>query len=566
MPKRTRRTLTKTDCEQNGSSSELVVLLHGYTHTPKHLDDVRSTVKESLPNADLMVPDYLAGLFANTSPQKVAEQLVQYIGDAVALRTKRPDGKPYDRIRLIGHSAGALLLRKAYVIAMGYDSDHVEMGKTQPRVWATKVDRLILMAGINRGFSLEKQPEDMSWVKFQAQKLGCAILSLTHSGKFIRSLRQGSPFITNLRIEWIRLSQGSAVELPQTIQLLGDFDDVVTENDNVDVATDRNFKYLKVNDTGHGSIVRFREPDIGEHRQEQFRYALATPFDAIEGDMIPNTTVDPSKDQIVFIMHGIRDTGLWTNALGQAIKAQSQTAHVSVGSYGYFPMLRFLLLGARQKNVRWFMDEYTEAIARYPNAALSYIGHSNGTYLIASALKRYKACTMARIAFAGSVVRADYDWNDLVRHQGRVQSIRNDVASADWIVGVFPGFFELLDFSDLGTAGHNGFTKEEGRKNTGKSFFKGGHGAAIQPQNHDSLARFALTGEIVRDDRLLVEQQSGFVAMAAKLCWAIWGTIAIALIGIGILATSFFSSLLSVPLVISWLLYACLVLLLLYTL
>jgi hypothetical protein len=170
---------------------------------------------------------------------------------------------------------------------------------------------------------------------------------------------------------------------------------------------------------------------------------------------------------------------------------------------------------------------------------------------------------MDRIAFAGSVVRSDYDWDQLVR-QGRVQTIRNDVASADWIVGIFPGFFELLRFSDLGTAGHNGFADHEGKKNT-VAYFKGGHGAALQPQNHDSLARFALTGEIVREDKLLVKQQSTIVALVAKLCWAVWAAIAIALLVLGFVMVSLLA-LLSVPVGVSWLLYAGLVLLLLYTL
>ncbi|MBD2035631.1 hypothetical protein H6F76_11430 [Leptolyngbya sp. FACHB-321] len=464
---------------------------------------------------------------------------------------------------MVGHSAGALILRKTYVMAMGYDSDHVMLGKIPQRAWATKVDRIILMASINRGFSLAQRPEDMNWIKFQLQRLGFALLALTNTGRFIRRLQRGSPFVANLRIDWIRLSQNSTAVLPQTIQLLGDLDDVVCEEDNVDVATDQNFKYLKVRDTGHESIVRFQEPEIGAYRKARFQHALTTPFEAIEGDIIPDATVDLSVDQVVFIMHGIRDTGLWTNAVRQAIEAQKKTAYVSVAGYGYFPMLRFLLLGARQTNVHWFMDEYTEAIARHPRAALSYIGHSNGTYLIASALERYRACTMDRIAFAGSVVRSDYDWDGLVR-QGRVQTIRNDVASADWIMSIFPGFFELLRFSDLGTAGHNGFAAHEGKKNT-VAYFKGGHGAALQPQNHNSLAHFALTGEVVREDTLLVKQQSNVVAMVSKLCWAVWAAIAIALLLLGFAIVSLLA-LLSVPAGVSWLLYACLVLLLLYTL
>ena len=50
-------------------------------------------------------------------------------------------------------------------------------------------------------------------------------------------------------------------------------------------------------------------------------------------------------------------------------------------------MLPFLLSAYRRKNVEWLMDRYTEVVARYPNATVSYIGHSNGTYLLAKALE-----------------------------------------------------------------------------------------------------------------------------------------------------------------------------------
>jgi hypothetical protein len=68
--------------------------------------------------------------------------------------------------------------------------------------------------------------------------------------------------VANLRVQWIRLSQVPD-KLPPTIQLLGDLDDVVAEEDNVDVLADANFTYLKVRDTGHYSIRNFKDPDTG---------------------------------------------------------------------------------------------------------------------------------------------------------------------------------------------------------------------------------------------------------------------------------------------------------------
>jgi hypothetical protein len=290
----------------------------------------------------------------------------------------------------------------------------------------------------------------------------------------------------------------------------------------------------------------------------------------LEGDVIPNAhEVGQSKNHIVFVMHGIRDMGLWTIGVEQTVETVAQqlgqSVEVITAGYGYFPMLRFLFLGARQKNVRWFMDKYTEAIARYPDAKVSFIGHSNGTYLLASALKHYRACKVHRVAFAGSVVPKDYPWDELVQH-GRVHEIRNDIASADWVVGVFPGLFELLKISDIGTAGHNGFQDDAPKKKSIPAYFKGDHGAAIQPENHTSLAHFILTGEVIKPkEELLVAQQEAWAVLLAKFCWAIWLVIAAIAVSLGFLFTCLLS-LAGISSVVAWLLYAGFILLLLYTL
>ena len=110
------------------------------------------------------------------------------------------------------------------------------------------------------------------------------------------------------------------------------------------------------------------------------------------------------------------------------------------------------------------MDQYTEARVRYPNAKFSYVGHSNGTYLVARALRDYAAAKFARIVFAGSVVRCDYDWEkyskaadgEICRHS-RVEKVLNYVATSDWVVAMFPKAMQLYRPIDLGGAGHDGF-------------------------------------------------------------------------------------------------------------
>ena len=112
--------------------------------------------------------------------------------------------------------------------------------------------------------------------------------------------------------------------------------------------------------------------------------------------------------------------------------------------------------------MKWFMDEYTETLARYPHATdIAFVGHSNGTYLLAEALRMYDSMRVNRVVFGGSVVPKDYAWC-CTPAQRAVERVRNYVASDDAVVALFPRFFELPVIrrvlgNNIGSAGFNGF-------------------------------------------------------------------------------------------------------------
>ena len=90
------------------------------------------------------------------------------------------------------------------------------------------------------------------------------------------------------------------------------------------------------------------------------------------------------------------------------------------------------------------MDSYTEELAHYPSATtFDFIGHSNGTYILASALQRYRTLKVNDVYFAGSVVPQKYKWTDLVAAK-RVGRVVNVVATNDWVVAIFPRLFEQI--------------------------------------------------------------------------------------------------------------------------
>jgi len=489
--------------------------------------DVRSSVEHMLPNADILVPEYSTWLLSNTTAIKLANALNDTIDEAF---NRKPEG--YEEVILIGHSIGSLLARKAYVIARGETEEvPVENFRQRSKTWASRVSRIVLMAGMNRGWSLSVASRPMLWPKAAVIWLGSPVARILGVGKLILGLQRGSPFVSNLTLQWLKLSQG--VPLPPVIQLLGTDDDIVAEADNIDFLAGQNFFYMRLSNTGHANVVDFQEALLGAKRRETLEFSINASIEALrtKNVLIPSLRPDPEVKKVIFVMHGIRDFGEWTSDAKKALLIEADRkktkAHIITSGYGYFSMGGFLLFGERQKNVRWFVDRYTQAKALYPKAAIEYLAHSNGTYLLASALRDYRSIDVDRVVFAGSVVRRDFDWGTLLQAQ-RVRSVRNYVATADWVVGFFPYFYELLNYSDIGGAGLLGFTSGDVNQ---IRYVPGQHGAAIGPQNLGELAAFLIgPGDTPPSSTLLQETQCGLIVAIARICWIVWLVLALVLI------------------------------------
>ena len=190
---------------------------------------------------------------------------------------------------------------------------------------------------------------------------------------------------------------------------------------------------------------------------------------------------------MVFVIHGIRDEGHWTQKIAararRIFELENPTKKIAVetSSYGYFSMLEFLSRSARRQKIHWLMDEYVEAKRRFPKAKFSYISHSNVTHPLAQALLDYPGVTFDRIAFAGSVVTSRFDWEPLLESK-QVGHVLNFTASHDWVVARFPRLAEIIPRlrhivgQNLGGAGVRSFRSDTVKNN---SHVIGGHSAAI---------------------------------------------------------------------------------------
>lgn len=578
----------KTD--SNMSERALIVLVHGFTKDPSNLDYVRDAVaatpqftrlekqqgdgegsqlvpiegSQAFPDADILVPELPFGLLSTAEPGEVVAGLLHTIDQA--WQKQLADGDPYRRIILVGHSMGALYARKIYVAACGENAREAPFESAlkkglaeleappldQPRPWAFAVERVVLLAGMNRGWSISHHISLSRSVVMQAGAAAGWIMDVVGGRPpIIFSARRGAPFITQLRIQWLamlRHAEDKRVGNALTVQLLGSIDDLVSPEDNVDLVTGREFVYLDVPQSGHENVVEMDATGAGVERREVFQRALAGDAAALKDlQVIPadtTVTVRPEVDGVIFVIHGIRDEGFWTHKIARRVIAKGRKLGKVIASetssYGYFPMLSFLKPRARQEKVEWLMDQYTEALATYPNAEDFYfVGHSNGTYLLAKALKDYPAARFKRIVFAGSVVHRKYDWSQFMPQQ--TEGVLNFVASADWVVALFPKALQSLRIQDLGSAGHDGFdtaVRMEDLGNAGHYGFDaadktpgiveagyvvGGHSAALREPVWDSIASFVITSNFEPPlGASLTNKQAWYVyypGLVAPLLW-----------------------------------------------
>lgn len=537
---------------ERGKGRTLVVLLHAFDRDNKTLDAIKNEIRREgeFEGADILQPNLPLGVFSMATTHEVVAQLLGLIDKAWNQRAL--EGRPYDSILFVGHSMGALIARKVYVAAKGASPDAEfeqalldelkQRGSApldSPRPWADKVSKIILFAGMNRGWSISHH---MNWSRAVFMQTGVAaghLLDIFYGRQpIVMEIRRGAPFITQLRLQWLSMENHLNPRV-DVVQMLGTQDDLVSPDDNLDLVVGNNFRYITVAYSNHENVINLQDETFGVFRVKALHEALATPAEPLldhDPCVSKMVRIDCRVSQVVFVMHGIRDEGHWTRQIARHIAARFHARYGAdvvveseTSSYGYFPMLSFLQPGARREKVEWFMDRYVEARVKYPHAQFHYVGHSHGTYLMAEALEKYPSVKFNHVVFAGSVVQRNFDWSRYTPE--RVNAVLNFVATADWVVAFFPKALQTMGVQDLGSAGHDGF--DSVKVVQPKSLYvEGGHSAALQEQVWDSIAEFVVSGAFEPPQRIIRAEQNPWVAYPAYVSPLILLLIALVLIGV----------------------------------
>lgn len=530
----------------------LIVAIRGWTNTGDWLLmgrpggefplETLEAIRSVLPESEVWAPSISLPMFCMESPESVSRKLFLAIDDYV---TARPE---LESVTLLGYSAGSILARRVFCMAHGASDDRHICNAASP--WAPKIHRLVMLAGITRGWEFSTASPDhvrfLSPVLFRIAKTIGAIKGLgkpaDERSPFIWRLQRGSPFVVSTRLQYIRVIESlrsrlegatesnalTASGIPSTVFLLGARDEYISPADCTELGPRSEFVYVELPGANHAQalIIADSQPETAFRRQRLVS-ALSESFQQLRRRdwVVPSADIDDYLDpmdlvgddhskgpdpkpveHVVIIVHGIRDQGFWTKRVAREIKTLARERGESVRapspSYGYFSMWDFVKPGGRERATRWFMERYADVQSHFPKAAISFVGHSNGTYIAARALQICPAIHLNRVVLTGSVVRCDYNWPKVSK---QVQHVLNYVGSADSVVAFLPAVFERIGLRvmDVGGAGAYGlewakeplrsklpFPLEEVR------FVKGGHGAAIGEGCWPEIARFVVKGEV----------------------------------------------------------------------
>lgn len=480
-------------------AQRLFVVVPGLQRRLAAWEPLLTRLRADVPDAAWLVHDHRAYPASRRSIHAYALDLAAAINERVALEAP-------ERITLIGHSFGGVLVRMAYLMASGV----LDGGARVTMPWVDAVDRIVLFAAMNRGFQSTRLQLWLRWPTRVALALPLPFFRL------LRDLHCGSDAMTDLRIAWIRHFRALGARQPVVIQLKGAADTLVHETDSVDVEQFPNARQVLVAGATHGNL-HMLPPG---HESERYAFLKEQILTAGGSDDAPRA--DATVEHVVFLVHGIRASNSdWPTQARRLIEEGGVRAVGIPAGYGYFSALNFAVPFLRRRQIRWLQDEYSFRFACHPNARFHFIGHSNGTYLLGHALRRVPSVQFDRVALVGSVLPETFEW---ARHIGsRVMQLRNHRSNRDIPVAILCNLLRGLGMRDVGTAGFDGFQFVDPRATREVFYYEGGHGAPLQDvQSLQRLVSYVLTGADAPVD--LSSQRPASLALMSRVARATaWG-------------------------------------------
>jgi hypothetical protein len=350
-------------------------------------------------------------------------------------------------------------------------------------------------------------------------------------------LLAGSPFITNLRLWWMRKIK-SVSNPPTVVQLVGTDDGIVRSSDSWDIEQDLNGNQIMIDDADHGNIIAVEDKN-GKVMSDRFALILKAVLGEFPQTQCP-IPQDKQKDLVIFVVHGIRASNSgWVKQACAQIQKAIPGAEVVPATYWYFSALDFLRPIIRRRRVRWFQDNYAYFMARNPKAEFRFLGHSYGTYLLGQSLEQLSGMRFSKVVLAGSVLPRSFNWRSRVNNQ-QIVELWNHRAQRDVPVAVLCNALRGLMMKDVGTGGYEGFEPYAGIHEC--CYHPGGHGAALEQAPLHVLTSQIVDATATTSCQSLEELPSTWFDKASKAAHMLPSVILIVLVVVSYLFGVFISS------------------------
>jgi len=220
---------------------------------------------------------------------------------------------------------------------------------------------------------------------------------------------------------------------------LGDLESKLGRNDEArrDYEDARRLYRAVENRLGEANVLRgwgHLERKLGRSDQacKTFRdAAILFGLAGMQADKASMESLADSKmaQRVVALIHGIRTAAVWAEGVARVLQQSCDVVPKPI-RYGYFDTLQFLFpWGTREAPVQRVTRQIRTIRNEYPDAEISVIGHSFGTYIISKILEQESDITFHHVVLCGSVIDANYRW-DLVRSRVKGRVV-NDCGTRD---------------------------------------------------------------------------------------------------------------------------------------
>lgn len=251
--------------------------------------------------------------------------------------------------------------------------------------------------------------------------------------------------------------------------LLGGWRELVGVGDKSNLTAGRTYK-LRIKVEEQNILL-----EVDGVRAFDYNFSSSVPYGQIglfawgeKGASFSEIRTSKEVEDVIILVHGIRTYAEWQSMLRREFSRLG--IPVEPTNYGYFDVFRFLV------PVPWFRAEALNRVrilaeqvrADYPQAKVSFLAHSFGTYLVSRFLQEQANFPIHRILFCGSVVRYNFPFEQL---RTRFHApIVNEVSARD----PWPLLAQKLSVG-YGAAGTRGFNQpaivDRWHKNFGHSAY-----------------------------------------------------------------------------------------------